>query len=137
MFIGKTTFLSSLALRIDPIRMQVSGELLLNGKTYSKHTLKSMSGYVMQDDLTHSHLTVSETLSYTASLRLSRNSTSAERKERVEHVIKLMGLSHCRDVIIGDTRHKGISGGERKRLCIAMELLMKPALLFLDEPTSG
>lgn len=48
-----------------------------------------------------------------------------------------MGISHCKDVIVGDTRRKGISGGERKRLCIAIELLSKPLLLFLDEPTSG
>ena len=64
-------------------------------------------------------------------------STAAERKERVDYVIQLMGIDHCRNTIVGDTRRKGISGGERKRMCVAMELLMKPTLLFLDEPTSG
>lgn len=91
----------------------------------------------MQDDLIHSHLSVAETLAYTAALRMPRHTTSVQRKEREEYVMKLMGISYCRNVIVGDTRHKGISGGERKRLCIAMELLTKPALLFLDEPTSG
>jgi ATP-binding cassette, subfamily G (WHITE), member 2 len=61
----------------------------------------------------------------------------AERKSRVDEVLKTVGIDYCRDVIVGDTRHKGISGGERKRLCVAMELITRPKLLFLDEPTSG
>lgn len=68
---------------------------------------------------------------------MDASSTADERKERVDYVIGLMGINHCRETIVGDTRRKGISGGERKRLCVAMELLMKPSLLFLDEPTSG
>jgi ATP-binding cassette subfamily G (WHITE) protein 2 len=60
-----------------------------------------------------------------------------DREKRVDEVLLLMGIDYCRDVIVGDTRNKGISGGERKRLCVAMELLNRPKLLFLDEPTSG
>ena len=60
-----------------------------------------------------------------------------ERKLRVDEALKTVGIEYCRDVIVGDTRNKGISGGERKRLCVAMELLNRPKLLFLDEPTSG
>ena len=134
---GKTTFLSALALRIDPFRMKVTGLLYMNGSEYNKHALKSMSCYVMQDDLVHPNFKVSEVLSFAAELRMSRTIGAAERNERVTYVMKLMGINHCRDVIVGDTRNKGISGGERKRLCIAMELLSKPSLLFLDEPTSG
>ena len=134
---GKTTFLSALALRIDPFRMKVAGLLYMNGSEYNKHALKSMSCYVMQDDLVHPNFKVSEVLSFAAELRMSRTIGAAERIERVTYVMKLMGINHCRDVIVGDTRNKGISGGERKRLCIAMELLSKPSLLFLDEPTSG
>jgi len=117
-----------------------------------------MSGYVMQDDLVHAMLTVQETLTYCgnsllitstfsiewslfinslAALRMSSSLTSADRVKRVDEVLVLMGIEYCRDVIVGDTRNKGISGGERKRLCVAMELLNKPKLLFLDEPTSG
>lgn len=134
---GKTTFLSCLAMRLDSYRMGISGDVFLNGKTYSKHILKSMSGYVMQDDLVHAHLTVGETLSYAARLRMPRTTSVADRELAQEHVMQLMGISYCRDVLVGDSRIKGISGGERKRLCIALELLTKPQLLFLDEPTSG
>ena len=86
----------------------------------------------MQDDLLNGSLTVRETLYYTAALRLPRTFTSQERAERVEEVIREMGLTHCQDVIVGDPQQKGISGGERRRLCIGMELLMRPTLLFLD-----
>jgi len=134
---GKTTFLSALALRIDPFRMKVKGLLYMNGSEYDKHALKSMSCYVMQDDLVQPNFKVFDVLSFAADLRMSRAISAAERIERVIYVMKLMGIYHCRDVIVGDTRNKGISGGERKRLCIAMELLSKPSLLFLDEPTSG
>ena len=78
-----------------------------------------------------------ETLRFAAQLRLPEVFTSTQREDRVEEVIALMGIGHRRDVVVGNTRVKGISGGERKRLCIAIELLSKPKLLFLDEPTSG
>lgn len=133
---GKTTFLSSMARRLDTNRMAMSGDILLNGRQYSKHELKSMSGYVMQDDLIHAHLTVKETLMFTAQLRLPREHYK-DAAQIVEETMKTMGITHCKDVIVGDSRNKGISGGERKRLCIGMELLTKPKLLFLDEPTSG
>jgi len=63
---GKTTFLSSIALRLDTYRMSMSGDIRINGSPYTKHVLKCISGYVMQDDLVNSNLTVEETLLYTA-----------------------------------------------------------------------
>ena len=134
---GKTTFLSALSLRLDLYRMTQTGLLMLNGRTYTRRMLKSMSGYVMQDDLVNPYMTVAETLSYAAELRMPQDSSAAQRDEMCAHVLDLVGISHCADVLVGDTRVKGISGGERKRLCIAVELLTKPRLLFLDEPTSG
>eukprot|EP01036_Dinobryon_divergens_P027780 gene27780-36607_t len=134
---GKTTLLSVLSLRLDTMRMTVSGDIRLNGKPYNRNLLKSVSGYVMQDDLVHAMLTVLETLRYTAALRMSSSNSRADREKRVDEVLLLMGIDYCRDVIVGDSRNKGISGGERKRLCVAMELLNRPKLLFLDEPTSG
>jgi len=134
---GKTTLLSTLSLRLDSKHMDISGSIRLNGREYDKSVLKSMSAYVMQDDVLHAELTVMETLKYAAELRLPPQLTNVERLERIEEVIELMGISHRKDVIVGDSRIKGISGGERKRLCIAVELLAKPKLLFLDEPTSG
>ena len=134
---GKTTLLCALSLRLDLNRMTQSGEIRMNGKPYGTRLLKGMSGFVMQDDLLHAHLTVHEVLWYAAALRMSHGSTVADRKARVDDVLKTMGINYTRNVIVGDTRNKGISGGERKRVCIAMELLTKPSLLFLDEPTSG
>lgn len=96
-----------------------------------------MSAYVLQDDLLHAELTVAETISYAAQLRLADICEEEERVGREQEVIKLMGIEHVKDVIIGDTRKKGISGGERKRVCVAIELLTRPRLVFLDEPTSG
>lgn len=135
----------------------MSGELRLNGKKYTLHDLKMNAGYgacslkargavqahalprcaVMQDDLLNGNLTVLETLKYTAELRLPRSLSNADRMERIRVVMEQMGLTKAADVIVGSALKKGISGGERKRLCVAMELLTKPMLLFLDEPTSG
>lgn len=134
---GKTTLLSTLSLRLDTNVMDVVGEFRINGAKYSKHILKNMSAYVMQDDLLHAELTVFETLNYAANLRLPKGFSKEQRADRVEEVLELMGISYCKQVIIGDTRRKGISGGERKRVCVAVELLTMPKLVFLDEPTSG
>ena len=91
-----------------------------------------MSGYVMQDDLLNANLTVRETLHYTAALRLPQSFSAEDRDARVNEVIREMGLLKCQDVMVGDPSRKGISGGERRRLCIGMELLTRPTLLFLD-----
>jgi len=135
---GKTTLLSTLSLRLDNSKIEIEGTLHLNGREYDKKNLKQMSAYVLQDDLLHAELTVLETISYAAKLRLAgKVQSDEERDDIVDEVIALMGISHVKDVIIGDTRKKGISGGERKRVCVAIELLTHPKLLFLDEPTSG
>ncbi len=92
---------------------------------------------ILQDDLLNGNLSVEETLTYTAQLRLDQSFTEEERQQRVNEVIKQMGLEKSRHTVVGTPLKKGISGGERKRLCVGMELLLHPALLFLDEPTSG
>ena len=117
--------------------MKITGDVRLNGHKYSRKALKAMSAYVMQDDLLHAELTCAETLYYAAQLRLPQDFDDEQRERRINECIALMAIGHCKDVIVGDTRKKGISGGERKRLCIAIELLSKPLLIFLDEPTSG
>ena len=109
----------------------------LNGAPYDNAELKRVAGYVMQDDLLNGSFTVEETLMYTAELRLPRSFTDKERHARVENVMHDLGLTHVRNVVVGTPMRKGISGGERKRLCVGMQLLNRPQLLFLDEPTSG
>lgn len=134
---GKTTLLSTLALRLNSASMSVTGDMRINGRPYTKHILKKMSGYVMQDDLLDGNFTVYETLQYSARLRMSATTSAQERTRRIRDVLRLLDIGHVKHIFVGDTRRKGISGGERKRLCIAMELLADPKLLFLDEPTSG
>lgn len=82
-------------------------------------------------------LTVKETIAYSAKLRLPSNMTKYEVNEIVEGTIIEMGLQDCADRLIGNWHLRGLSGGEKKRLSIALEILTRPTLLFLDEPTSG
>jgi ABC-type multidrug transport system ATPase subunit/ABC-type transport system involved in multi-copper enzyme maturation permease subunit len=134
---GKTTLLNYLARRMQRQTKKEEGVSKLNGAEYSRSTLKQVSGYVVQDDLLFGNLTVEETLLYSAKLRLPADVSDDERKVRVEDAMKRLGLLHCRNTIIGDELKRGVSGGERKRVCVAVELLMRPNVLMLDEPTSG
>ncbi len=128
--------MNTLACRLD-VNTVVRGEMRLNGAPYDNAELKRVSGYVIQDDLLDGYLTVEETLMYTAELRLPRTFTNKQRKERVEDVLTDLGLLHVRKAIIGTQLKQGISGSERKRLSVGMQLLNRPQLLFLDEPTTG
>lgn len=78
-----------------------------------------------------------ETITYSAKLRLPGDLTKSQLNDIVEGTIIEMGLQDCTDKLIGNWHLRGISGGEKKRLSIALEILTKPTLLFLDEPTSG
>ncbi|KAL2247541.1 UNVERIFIED_CONTAM: ABC transporter G family member 9 [Sesamum indicum] len=131
---GKTTLLTGLGGRLTSGRL--SGNITYNGKPFS-NAMKRNTGFVTQDDVLYPHLTVTETLVYTALLRLPRTLTKAEKAEHAEAVIAQLGLSRCRHSIIGGPLLRGVSGGERKRVSIGQEMLINPSLLFLDEPTSG
>ncbi|RVX20051.1 ABC transporter G family member 15 [Vitis vinifera] len=93
--------------------------------------------YVTQHDVLLGTLTVKETLTYSAHLRLPTTMTKEEVNDIVEETILEMGLQNCANGFIGNWHIRGISGGEKKRLSIALEILTQPRLLFLDEPTSG
>ena len=82
-------------------------------------------------------LTVRENLAFSAALRLPKSVTAKQRKTRVTGVIRELGLEGCADSKVGTEMIRGVSGGERKRTNIGMELIIKPTVLFLDEPTTG
>ncbi|KAL2503142.1 ABC transporter G family member 22 [Forsythia ovata] len=131
---GKTTLLSILGGRVrEPTP---GGSITYNDQPYSKF-LKSRIGFVTQDDVLFPHLTVKETLTYAALLRLPRTLTKEEKEKRAMDVIYELGLERCQDTMIGGSFVRGVSGGERKRVCIGNEIIINPSLLFLDEPTSG
>lgn len=134
---GKTTFLNMLAKRLFSYDVGEETDLKLGGHRYSNGQFKAIAGYVLADDILFPHLTVRETLEYGARLRMPRSISLEDKLRRVDEVIGRLGLQRCQNTIIGDSIIRGVSGGERKRVCIALELLNRPRLLLLDTPTSG
>ncbi len=134
---GKTTFLDILARKNK--RGQVSGEFYVNGEKVSDTDYKNATGFVDQEDTMLPTLTVHETILTSALLRLPRDMGRAAKEQRVLEVEKQLGIYHIRDSLIGSEEGKGrgISGGEKRRVSIACELVTSPSILFLDEPTSG
>ncbi|KAB1226487.1 ABC transporter G family member 28 [Morella rubra] len=132
---GKTTFLSALAGKATGCTM--SGMILINGKIESIHSYKRIIGFVPQDDIVHGNLTVEENLWFSARCRLSADLPKAEKVLVVERVIESLGLQAVRDSLVGTVEKRGISGGQRKRVNVGLEMVMEPSLLILDEPTSG
>ncbi|KAI3996033.1 hypothetical protein MKX01_037530 [Papaver californicum] len=132
---GKTSLLSALGGRL--VGGQLSGTITYNGKPYLSNAMKRNTGYVAQDDKFYAHLTVTETLMFTSLLRLPNTITKEEKIIRTEEVITQLGLTGCKNSIMGGPFLRGVSGGERKRVSIGQEILTDPSLLLLDEPTSG
>lgn len=132
---GKTTLLGALNGYTAP----TSGAIFLNGQDLYEHydQYRTCIGYVPQEDVMHRDLTVGQALYYTARLRLPSDYSRADINARIAQVIEQLGLQGTENVLIGSAERKGISGGQRKRVNLAMELLTDPLILFLDEPTSG
>nr|XP_010918473.1 ABC transporter G family member 11 [Elaeis guineensis] len=131
---GKSTLLDALSSRLATNAF-LSGTILLNGRK-TKMSFGT-AAYVTQDDNLIGTLTVRETISYSASLRLPDKMPQEEKRALVEGTIVEMGLQDCANTAIGNWHLRGVSGGEKRRVSIALEILMRPRLLFLDEPTSG
>jgi ABC transport system ATP-binding/permease protein len=133
---GKTTLMTALNGYARPS----AGHVLLNGDDlYANYNqFRSRIGYVPQDDIIHRELTVYQALFYTARLRLPADYSREDIHSRIVNVLEELGLKGTENLLIGSPEtKKGISGGQRKRANLAMELLTDPSLLFLDEPTSG
>ncbi|CAO2605131.1 Broad substrate specificity ATP-binding cassette transporter ABCG2 [Lemmus lemmus] len=131
---GKSSLLDVLAARKDP--RGLSGDVLINGAPQPAN-FKCTSGYVVQDDVVMGTLTVRENLQFSAALRLPTTMKNHEKNERINMVIKELGLEKVADSKVGTQFIRGVSGGERKRTSIGMELITDPSILFLDEPTTG
>ena len=131
---GKTTLLNVLSGISDP----TEGEVLINGLNLhtQKDQLEGVIGYIPQDDLLIEELTVFENLYFSAK-QCFRDKTEEEIVELVDRTLKSLGLFHRKDLRVGNALNKLISGGQRKRLNIALELIREPSILFVDEPTSG
>ncbi|XP_034296350.1 broad substrate specificity ATP-binding cassette transporter ABCG2-like [Pantherophis guttatus] len=131
---GKSSLLDILAARKDP--RGLTGDVFINGAPQPAN-FKCISGYVVQDDVVMGTLTVRENFQFSAALRLPKTVKTHEKEERINQIIKELGLTKVADSKVGTQFIRGISGGERKRTNIGMELITDPAILFLDEPTTG
>ncbi|KAL1819588.1 hypothetical protein ACET3Z_014457 [Daucus carota] len=132
---GKSTLIDALADRIA--KGSLKGTVTLNGEALESKLNKIISAYVMQDDLLFPMLTVEETLMFSAEFRLPRSLSKSKKKARVQALIDQLGLRNAAKTVIGDEGHRGVSGGERRRVSIGIDIIHDPIVLFLDEPTSG
>ena len=132
---GKTSVLTTVAGYTPPTK----GHVLLDGMSLYKHydVFRRAIGYVPQDDVMHRSLTVDEVLYYHAKINFPAEIEDAEIHGRIDLVLRQLDLERVRDSIVGDQIQRGLSGGQRKRLNVAIELMGQPSLLLLDEPTSG
>ncbi|XP_004301244.1 PREDICTED: ABC transporter G family member 17-like [Fragaria vesca subsp. vesca] len=132
---GKSTFLDALGGRIA--QGSLEGSVRVDGKTVTTSYMKMVSSYVMQDDQLFPMLTVFETFMFAAEVRLPPSLSKDEKRNRVYELLDQLGLQSATHTYIGDEGRRGVSGGERRRVSIGIDIIHKPSLLFLDEPTSG
>lgn len=132
---GKTTLMMMLNGYLPPS----IGKVEINGLSLYQNlsAFQGQLGYVPQDDIIHREIKVGESLSFTSELRLGDQLTSSEREQQIEQILKTLNLLEARETLIGSPEKKGISGGQRKRVNMAQELITEPLFYFLDEPTSG
>lgn len=131
---GKSTLVKLLSGDIIPTYGQIS----VDGKNFFENLniFLEYFAYVPQDDLLYPNLTVWENLWYRLQLRMP-NFSAASLHQKIDNILHQVNLTHQRNTLVGEFAHKNLSGGERKRLNIALELLFEPTLIICDEPTSG
>ncbi|KAJ3040357.1 hypothetical protein HDV00_011013 [Rhizophlyctis rosea] len=130
---GKTTFVSLLTNKAK----RTSGKIWINGTEEELSKYSKLIGFVPQEDVMLRELTVRDILMHSALMRLPSSWDAKRKKDLVLETISFLGLEHVMDQPIGNEEERGISGGQRKRVNIGMELVAAPSVLFLDEPTSG
>ena len=153
---GKTTLLNLLARRNPTSSAKVAGKTLVGGSEIDTASFQHISSYVEQEDTLIGSLTVEETLKFSAELSLAgyvavsnyyqatttyttphRSTSKAERMNRVQLLLRSFGIQDQAKTLIGTPIRKGISGGQKRRLSVASQLITSPKILFMDEPTSG
>uniref|UniRef100_W5NI06 ATP-binding cassette sub-family G member 8 n=1 Tax=Lepisosteus oculatus TaxID=7918 RepID=W5NI06_LEPOC len=133
---GKTSLLDIITCRDEGGTVK-SGEILVNERPCTPQLVKKSIAHVRQDDRLLPHLTVRETLAFVAKLRLPAHFSQRQRDHRVDDVIAELRLRQCAHTRVGNEYVRGVSGGERRRVSIGVQLLWNPGILILDEPTSG
>ena len=133
---GKSSLLNVLAGRVGGSNKVVGGDMKLNGKTLDPRVFREKVAYVMQEDALFATQTPHEALHFSASLR-NPGMSFDERHDMVDETIEKLRLQKCRNTYAGSISLAGLSGGEKKRTAIGIELVSDPSYLFLDEPTSG
>ncbi|CAK8998100.1 ABC transporter G family member 24 (ABC transporter ABCG.24) (AtABCG24) (Probable white-brown complex homolog protein 25) (AtWBC25) [Durusdinium trenchii] len=132
---GKTTFMNVLCGKATYGEM--TGQVTFNDGQLDLPTMKQGMGFVPQDDIVHEQLTVRENIFFSAKLRNPYDAPDALLEEVVEDVLNVMQMTHIQGSVVGGVEERGISGGQRKRVNIGLELAARPTVLYLDEPTSG
>ncbi|XP_057969760.1 pleiotropic drug resistance protein 1-like [Malania oleifera] len=132
---GKTTLMDVLAGR--KTGGYIEGNITVSGYPKKQETFARISGYCEQNDIHSPHVTIYESLVYSAWLRLPSDVNSETRKMFIEEVMELVELDVLRDALVGLPGVNGLSTEQRKRLTIAVELVANPSIIFMDEPTSG
>lgn len=130
---GKTTLMNCLMGKIH----RTAGDLFINNISATGTSHGQVVAYVPQQDVMIPEMTVKESVQYSAKIRLPRDWSKIETDNFVDAILGALDLKHVADTLVGDESTRGVSGGQKKRCNIALELASCPLALFLDEPTSG
>ncbi|KAE8163758.1 P-loop containing nucleoside triphosphate hydrolase protein [Aspergillus tamarii] len=134
---GKTTLLNVLARRTASAGAKNTGACYVNGARLDNDTFNRITSYVEQEDALIGSLTVQETLKFAADLSLPGSVTRSQRTDRIQTLLSAFGIQKQAATLVGTPIRKGISGGQKRRVSVASQLITCPKILFLDEPTSG
>ena len=123
--------------RVDLLeQVKIQGDVSINGEQVTTALARKQMAYVMQDDVMMETMTPREMIRFSARLRLPSTMSDQEIEDRVQEVIDVLSIDKCADTRVGNASNRGLSGGERKRTAIGIELVTRPTILFLVRFTS-